>query len=107
MEDVYLELWKARVGHTGKLTKSIMDYIDSYETFVLSDIRHIIEIQQAASNYKKEKVYKLVLTALHSFSEITQLMEIIGKKEDKEKFSKLGLRHVGLFFLQPLVSSLL
>lgn len=56
MKDVYLVLWKASVEHRGKLTKLITNYIDSYETFVISDIRHIIEMEQAAFKYKKGKV---------------------------------------------------
>ena len=39
MKDVYMELWKATVGHTGKLTTPILDYIANYGTFVLADIR--------------------------------------------------------------------
>jgi hypothetical protein len=39
MKDVYMELWKAAVGHTGKLTTPILDYIANYGTFVLAAIR--------------------------------------------------------------------
>jgi hypothetical protein len=39
MKDIYMELWKATVGHTGKLTTPILDYIANYGTFVLAVIR--------------------------------------------------------------------
>lgn len=62
MNDVYLELWKARVGHTGKLTKPIMDYTDNSETFVLADIRHNIEINQVA--LRRVRLLQMLITCI-------------------------------------------